>query len=407
MSPQEVTFSERRGRALGIAALVSLLAATFLLLTPGGESRVRSSGADGYSVSAIGHAGLLQLLRDEGMPVVQLRHRRETYEAGLLVACEPGKFEDAEREAFHLAMQEAPVALLVLPKRSGDVDLKKPKWIVNASLLPLDEVDDALDDLLFSQSLAAPSILRTDAPTGWQSTDLAGGAIPDLPGPVQLMARGAARIQPWIECDQGVLLGRVGDLYVLSDPDLLANHGLVRGDNAALALASFARIKGSGAIVFDETVHGHRLEPSFFRELGRFPLVLVAVQLLLLFAVLLWTASARFGAPVPRPPAIAAGKAFLVENIVALLNRRGRHGVAMRRFARQRVRAAAERLRVPRGSSDDACRDWLLAHTPEPTRRDELATLLARVDDDLSSAAALAAARRIHELTAVSHRESA
>jgi hypothetical protein len=401
-----VTFSGRRGRSLGIAALVSLLAATFLLLTPGDESRVRSAGADGYSISAIGHAGLLQLLRDEGMPVVQLRHRRDAYEAGLLVACEPGKFEDAEREAFHRAMQEAPVALLVLPKRSGSADPKKPRWIANSSPLAVDEVDDALDDLLFSQSLAAPSIVRTDAPTGWQSTDLAGGAIPELPGPVQLMARGAARIQPWIECDQGVLLGRVGDLYVLSDPDLLANHGLVRGENAALVLAFLTRIKGSGAIVFDETIHGHRLEPSFFRELGRFPLVLVAVQLLLLFAVLLWTASARFGAAVPSPPPLAAGKAFLVENVVALLNRRGRHGVAVRRFARQRVRAAADRLRVPRGSSDDVCRDWLLARMSDQTLRDELATLLERVGDDLSSAAALAAARRIHELTAAPERQS-
>jgi hypothetical protein len=91
---------------------------------------------------------------------------------------------------------------------------------------------------------------------------------------------------------------------------------------------------------------------------------------------------------------------------VALLNRRGRHGVAVRRFARQRVRAAADRLRVPRGSSDDACRDWLLARMSDQTLRDELATLLERVGDDLSSAAALAAARRIHELTAAPERQS-
>lgn len=399
MPHDEVILPLRRGRWLAGLALGSLVSSFVLLLLPATSSRVRSTGADGYSVSAIGHAGLLQLLRAQGEPVVQMRHVREMDHAGLLVIAEPGELKPEECDALHALAQQAVRTLFVLPKREGAMDPRKQTWIKEASLLPLADAGEALHSLLAKDSLAAPELVRVDACTAWESSTLADGAEPTLVGPVQLFARGSTRIEPWLECAQGILLGRIGDWYVLSDPDLLANHGIVRGANAAITLAVLQYIKAGGAIVFDETCHGHRREPSFWHELGTFPLVLVPAQLLLMLTLVLWIASARFGASVPSPPAIEPGKRFLIENAVALLDRASLQRTALQKFRRLLVRRAAERLQVPRGSTDEACLQWLLARMPDPSARQELATLCEATRDPATGTNALSMARRLHELT--------
>ena len=82
MSAGEVSlFSRRATLAVGGAAVLSLLAAFYLLLFPGEGQGVRGVGPHGYSRSAIGHLGLIQLLRDLGEPVLQLRRTRDLDEA--------------------------------------------------------------------------------------------------------------------------------------------------------------------------------------------------------------------------------------------------------------------------------------------------------------------------------------
>lgn len=398
MSSGDVKFRQRNARWIAAGALLSLLASFYLLLTPSELSRVDSVGADGYSRSAIGHSGLLRLLRELGEPVLQLRRLRELGECGLFVVAEPGEVDAAGLAALADAVEQAPVSLLVLPKRAGHRDPRVPRWIREEQLLEPDEVTDVLRRLLDEGDAAAPGVTRVASVGAFRRHGLPAGPDPELRDPMQLFTPGQD-LEPMLECDEGVLLGRVGDLYVLSDPDLLANHGLHRGDNAAVAVGIVQAIKGAGAIVFDETSHGHRLEPSIWTEAGRFPLVLVPVHLLLLLAVVLWAAAGRFGSPLPAPAAIEAGKRFLIENIVALLQRGGRHAPSLRRYQRQRVRRAAERLHAPRGLGDDACRDWVLTRSPSAGQRAELAELLQRSPEDMGPGEVLRVAQRVHEIT--------
>jgi hypothetical protein len=72
--------------------------------------------------------------------------------------------------------------------------------------------------------------------------------------------------------------------------------------------------------------------------------VLLLVQLFVLTAVIAWLAAGRFGSPIAPPPAIAPGKAFLVENIASLLAFAGHDGVSLRRFLQLRVQQAARRF---------------------------------------------------------------
>lgn len=404
MSDDDLILPRRRGRWLVALAACSLVASFALLLWPGDDSRRDSVDADGYSLSAIGHAGWLQLLRDVGVPVIQSRQVREQAIAGLLVVAEPDELDEDELASLDAAMQQAESALLVLPKRAGDRDMLRQHWLGADDLVPLARANDTLGGFLGRRSQRAPEVQRHDTVTGWRTSglrdvDLQVLGAPEPLAPVQLLDAGSTRLEPLVACDQGILLARIGDLFVLSDPDLIANHGLANGANAALAVAMVRHAKGAGAVVVDETCHGHAVERSIWTELGRFPLVLVAVQWLLLLGLALWIAAERFGAPLPAPPALEAGKAVLIDNVVALLDRRGRHGPVVRRYVRQRVRRAAEWLHVPPGSNDAACREWLLGRLPDPEQARELGELLDQNLDQLTEPGALALAQRVFELT--------
>ncbi len=402
MSTREVNDAlPTRMRWLVVVALLSLGAAFYLLVSPGGTSPRRSVGADSYSRSAIGHFGLVALLREEGEAVLQRRLDRELSQCGLLVVAEPHAVDDEEDRRLGEWVASAPATLVVLPKREGIIDATKPQWIERVELLPLAEITDLLTHIGRWADASVPAVERFEQVEGWRLPS--GWRPPQLTSPVQLLTRDRDHIEPLIVCNQGVLLGRIGDVWVLSDPDLIANHGLHQGDNAALALAILRRFREPGAIVFDETLHGHRLAPSIWQAAAQFPFVLVTVHLLLLTALLLWIANGRFGPVVTVPPPIAAGKQFLIDNVAALLRRAGSYAPSLRRYVRQRVRQAAEALRAPRGLSDEECRRFVLARMQDAERRRELEELLLRHTTIGSVSEALAVARRLRTLTEEAH----
>lgn len=398
MSAGEVSlFSRRATLAVGGAAVLSLLAAFYLLLFPGEGQGVRGVGPHGYSRSAIGHFGVIRLLRELGEPVLQLRMARDLGECGLLVLAEPNELDRRDDARVATWLRQVTALLLVLPKREGRADFDRPDWLGEVELLPQRDVEQVLEHLGRWLDDTPPQLVRVDAAHHWYS--VWHGPEPTLVGPVQLLDANDARIRPLWSCDEGVLLGLIGQMLVLSDPDLIANHGLPRGDNAAAVVQMLREVRGAGAIVFDETLHGHEIEPSIWHAAGQYPLVLVPVHLLLTMALVLWLAYGRFGAALPMPAAIAAGKQFLIDNTAALLRRGGHHGPSLRRYARQRVRAIAEALHAPSGLADGPCRDWLLTRVHDPARRRRLAELLDLAATSLPARDALATARGIRTLT--------
>ena len=134
-------------------------------------------------------------------------------------------------------------------------------------------------------------------------------------------------------CSRSARTRRAARLLILSDPDVLANHGLGDGDNAAVAwsVLGYARQPGQ-AVVLDETLHGHERVPSLWRELFTFPLA----------------ARDRAGGAGDRVPGVgraaplrrsgaaaarlAAGKGVLVENTAALLRLGGHSAYTLGRY---------------------------------------------------------------------------
>lgn len=387
---------QRTGRWLYVVAIVSFLSAVYLLITPGGGNNVRSIDTNTFSRSALGHRGLLQLLHEIGEPVIRQRSRLPI-PAGLLVFAEPDKNEGSfDVNQLADAMDEADDSLVVLPKRYPADLMTTKKWVDETKLYSIPAVQKVMARM---PMVWEPDVRRVDEVRTWRTFD--GLPAPVIPGPVQLIAHGDL-VKPLIECREGVLLGYLDDRYstwVLSDPDLFANHGLLRGDNAELAVAILRRLRGEGAIAFDETTHGFAQEPSVFHLAREFPVNIVTAHLLLLLAVVAFAARGRFGAVEPPPVAIASGKEFLIENVVALQQYAGHDETSLMRYARMSVRRAAVRLRAPRGLDFEQSLDWLQRRIPDANTRDELTRLCRWQKTPGAKRNVVATARRIQELT--------
>jgi hypothetical protein len=170
---------------------------------------------------------------------------------------------------------------------------------------------------------------------------------------------------PLIAAEQGMLLAEIRDLgrriWVLADPDIIANHGLARPGNAGLAVEIIARLRGpAGVIVFDETIHGFTAGPANpLLLLFTFPFVVATGQLLLAVALLLYAATARFGAPQPTPVALSAGRQGLLQNIAKLLDLPAHHPVILRRYVHATIREVARQLHAPAGLTGASLIVWL------------------------------------------------
>ena len=278
---------------------------------------VEGTGPGTYSRSAIGYAGLAEVLQQVGIPVVQSRSSSldKLSPGSVLVVAEP--LPDTRSQATAGALVKADKVLLVLPKWSGQPSRDRPGWLAAAALQPPLVPDQTL-------RLVAPrgQVLRIDHSVTWSTNALE--LAPQIEQPIQLVS-GAALV-PVIGAAEGVLLGEMRQggrrIWVLADPDILADHSLARGDNAALAVAIFEALRqDDGKAVFDETIHGIQVQPeSPLRLLFRFPYAIAAAQALLAAALLLWATLGRFGAPQAAPVPLQSGREGLLRNSAMLLD---------------------------------------------------------------------------------------
>lgn len=338
-----------------IAAAVVLFALSIYLMGAG-EQAPDAVGPSTFSRSAIGHAGFAEVLQQLGIPVIKSRYNslEKLSLDSVLVIAEPrlsAQPEDATR-----TLLKAAAILLVLPKWTGTPSEDRPGWLRQVSERSPGEAQRVL-------GLVAPRAAVSRESDGVQWTTNVLGLVPSLVSPVQLM-RGD-RLRPIIGGERGMLLGEMADggrrVLVLSDPDVISNHGLAREGNAALAVAMVKRLRGNnGSIVFDETVHGYMARVGNpLQLLFQFPFVVATAQAVLAVALLLWATLARFGAPQPAEPPLTAGRQTLLANMAKLIEFTGHHQVMIRRYIQESIRDVARQLHAPKALSPEAMVVWL------------------------------------------------
>jgi len=327
-------------------------------------------GANFYSDSAIGHAAAVELLQDLDLNIFVSRRdptldeaatgkedRRDqemSYGAGdVLVMAEP-IYRHLDDE-FIATASIGRVVLLILPKRFGIRSQIQPRWIEIEGVASTNLPQNILQ--LFVDS---GEILRPEEPQTWQSHALP-GLIPELVEP-QLFQ--ADNVTPLIESDDGILLGRIDGtdttLYVLSDPDLMSNHGLGDGNNAVIFVNLMEEIAGTGTIRWDETRHGFAISETLWR--GAFEPPFLPISLTVVFAaiILLLVTTYRFGSPLPAPEVRSRGKSALVGALADLLSLQKHHGELMRRYLTYGLRDAVMRMNAPSRMSELQAIHWIV-----------------------------------------------
>lgn len=308
-----------------------------------------------FSYRPLGHRAFRVLLERMGHPVLASRYASERRAAGgLLVLAEPGTFSRAG--SFAAAIDAADDAMVVLPKWLPPADSVEGKPVV-----VLQDYGTAANSLL--QLLDMPAeVVRVDSPV-WKASSL--GPPPQLVAPAQLLwfdpeGRRSLRFSTLIEAEEGILAGILftggGSILVLSDPDMIANHGIRLGSNGELAVSLIrSLVDGDAPVVFDETLHGLYRPPSLLDEVLRFPVSLVFAQVLLLCAALIWFAAFRFGRPLSVKEGMEAGKDLFLRNLGSLQAMQADAAPAVRRYFDHAVREAAA-VHLTRDRGDPALR---------------------------------------------------
>ncbi len=271
--------------------------------------------------------------------------RRKVGRDTLLVLAEP--IEGAQTEALLDDLMGAPNVLLILPKWRARpwpgnrrwardverVDLRRPTEVLrrvdSTAALTFDSGKPAVASRFGNPELGDPQLARAPRATALASVD---GRW--LVGSYQ---RGGQRI------------------WVLTDPDILNNHGIDNGgdpsngmaDNARFALALFRNaMPEGGSVVFDETIHGFIDGNALWRAALRPPFLIATLIAGLAFVLLLWAAVGRIGKPVADSPAIPMGHSALIDNTTELLIVGGQKKQLLDRYFKQSAVEVAKALHI-------------------------------------------------------------
>ncbi len=337
--------------AIGVLSFVGAL--LFSLFGPVSDPE-KLSGANSFSRSAIGHKAFVEFVRDSGVPVVvsQNKSTQKVGDSNVLVLIEP-KDDPSLRSALRDALN-APRVLLVLPKWQGRPSRTKRYWV--DSVVPHPE--SVVENILEAGNLFG-DIVQVSRTTSWKTGEF--GVAPALGRP-QLL--NSLQLRPIVSSDQGILVGEVVEpkrrIIIVSDPDILSNHGLDNGDNAIFVSRLIDSLSlGHGSLIIDETLHGFRVVPNPWQLPFQMPFVVTTVIALVALGVLVWAAAGRFGAPIPVAPRLEAGKLGLIENTADLIQVGGHGQEIMRRYFNTVLRTVAHRVHAPRDLTEPELLDWL------------------------------------------------
>jgi hypothetical protein len=357
---------------VGATATLALL---FLFAYAPDLRNAQSSDSVAVSRSATGYAGLQALLRLSGIPSeIDRGPTVGALRPSLTIITPNGDTEESELREYRA---RGPL-LVVLPKWTTRPIALRPAWVEKTGAFPVESLE----------RLASPiARLRIKQWSGdTRNADLSPQiSIPGLPrrlnGRLEHLqtATGAAPIL-WIgDKSRAILLrvrGGANPVYVLSEPDLLNNHGLGNESAARSAAAIIAALRqGKGPVMLDVTLNGLGRTNSPLKMLFEPPFRGATISAVLAALMMMFHALARFGAPQDGGQTTPRGKRALVNNSAALVRMMGREAGMAPRYVQAARDLVLARLGGRRRSLDE--QNALLAamekRAGSPTRYDDLA----------------------------------
>lgn len=388
----------------------------------GQTGRQNDGGTHAAAKGLTGFAALSQLLRSDGYGVALTRSEAQLDDEGLLILTPPAFIDGEELAEIIEARRHTGPTILVLPKWNTAAAEAAPGADVGDGWVSLSgggaplwagtlEGDMAIDP-------AVGEMPRRGA--HWRGLGMDGR----LPDPKVVMALDEAKVVPLVRDAKGrVLAGYLDDggyyplladaagvprgdpdeldgtrwnVTVVVEPDLLNNYGMADSGRADLARELiYQAMEGEDlAITFDLTLNGFGGARNLLTLAFQPPFLAATLCLMLAMIVVAWRAFLRFGPPLPEGRPIAFGKARLVVNGAAFIQRTGRLHLLARPYA-ELVAGRIARLLGLRHADDTAIDAALARRSPDSAPFSHEA---ARLRSAKGRHETLRAARALHDI---------
>lgn len=336
-------------------------------------------GAHAAARGLNGYAALARLIEEDGLAVTLARNTGRHSTEDLLVLTPPHFTDAAELQSIIEARRYVGPTMVILPKwlaaevPQGSGVKAERGWVVlgGASAPPW------LAELTGDYVLEAETGELKGTGPDWRGL----GYVGKLPDPKQSMRFTSGDLVPLVTDRNGrTLAGYLADggyypvldettgrnpfgpdpdgdgkwaVIVVAEPDLLNNYGMADRERADIArdLVHLALQGEDLGVTFDLTLNGIGQTRNLLTLAFTPPFLAATLCLILAMAVVAWRAFRRFGPPVAEDRAIAFGKARLVANSAAFIQRTGRLHLLAAPFAALVAARLARALRL-RGPDD-------------------------------------------------------
>lgn len=352
---------------IGVGALAFAAMAWLMISAEDRAARVAEVAPSTVSRSAIGYRAFVQLMQKLDVPVDGGAIRTR---ASLQIVFEPWGIQNLKA-----LLASRTQTLVVLPKWVGYTGP------YGEHLVGVHPVDLAMVRAFARVAADDAEIVRPESAGPWRDEVFHGE--PTLVHPQLIRSR---KLCPLVSDGEDMLIARVCAqpwIFVLADPDLVANHGLWRGDNAVLAMSAISLMRnGSGPVVTPATLArpAPAGKPNVWRLAFEPPFVLITITALVAIAIVAWLAAMRFGPPAAEAPDRPPGVHTLIEVGARLLAARAGDRL-LRRYAELVVLDLGQRLHAPRAAAGTAeIGAWLDASRQGEASELKYATLAQRID---------------------------
>ena len=325
---------------IGFGTLVFVAIFALLAWSPDLANKNRA-GEHPYSKSALGYAGLVELLKADGQSVrISRLPSSLDYSDGPLILTVPNYGLNRASEFDLLDVSEP--ALYVLPKWVGMRDRQKPSWQKDTEILPREIAEKVIQ------------YFDSDA-TVWRMRDPGevatpfGTHAPTFEHEMQVIESNS--LQPVIDLPGGDLLVKVPgrDIYILSDPDLLNTFGLARRENAGFALSLMDWLKDypDQTITLDATMHGFERSENLLRAIFDVPFVGATFIAFATIILMGWAGFIRLAPPQSDAQRPTFGKTALADSSAGLVAMARREGLMAPAYSALTQRRIARQLGLP------------------------------------------------------------
>lgn len=354
---------------IGVGALAFAAMAWLMISADDRAARNAEVAPSTDSRSAIGFRAFVQLMQKLDVPVAP-SSAFQARRTSLQIVLEPRSPQNLKA-----LLASGTQTLVVLPKWRGYT----PPY--GDHLASVSAVDRAQVQALARAIADDSEIVRPDSAGPWRDEVFHGE--PTIGHPQLMRSR---KLCPLMSSGEDMLIARVcrqPSIFVLADPDVIANHGLWRGDNAVLAMSFVSLMRnGNGPVVTPGAPIRQPVQskPNVWGLAFEPPFVLITIAALVAMAIAVWLAAMRFGPPAVEAPDRPPGVHTLIEVAARLLGARAGDRL-LRRYAELVVLDLGRRLHAPRAVSGIAeTGAWLDASRHGESSELKYAVLAQRID---------------------------